>query len=296
MSAIVSPRGLRLFRSACHGASLCALGLLTPVLLPTSARAEVQEPMAAVWRERQLQFTYLGFMAVYPCHVLQHRIARVLSAVGARSDLKVALVNCDPSVAAPTVVSSDGAGWPAVPPRGDTSWLPGPLESGSGAYRRSEPRQVVAVQVRLSMPAAMTPEVIAELKTDRKRREFIAEVTGDPMPLFDDPIAFVAQRKVVTLSNETTGIEPADCELLDQMAATVFRRLGVRVVRKGYTCDRMWVSRIRPILDVEALVPVSLLPTGGGPSGASARDRPDPRPSEDPGGTPAKGDAGPKPQ
>lgn len=287
---------------------LPALALLTLVLLPTCARAEAQDPVVAVWKERQLRFSYLGFMAVYPCHVLQNRIARVLNAVGARPDLQVTLTHCDASFASPTVVAGDDAGgphnpsgslpgaWPTGPSRDGAGRLLNTSESGPGAYRRTEPRQVVDVQVQLSMPAAMTQEVIAELKADRKRRELIARVTGDPLPLFADPIAFAAQRKAVTLSHETTGIEAADCELLDQMASSVFRTLGVRIVRRGYTCDRTWVSRIRPTLDVEALVPVVLQVTDARETPAPGDDQPDPPVPEDSGEAPATTAADRKPE
>ena len=140
----------------------------------------------------------------------------------------------------------------------------------------------------------MTPEIIAELKTDRKRREMIARVSGDPLPLFDDPIAFAAERKVVTLSHETTGIEPADCELLQQMASSVFKTLGVREVRRGYVCDRMSASRISPTLDAEALVPVMNRVTEGGETPGD--DQPDPPVPEDPREAPASGDADQKPE
>lgn len=250
-------------------ALLPALALLALVLLPPYARAEAQEPVAAVWKERQLHFSYISFMAIHPCYVLRNRIANVLIAVGARPDLRVTLNNCDTSFTSPTVVAGDRTGWPQ-----------NPSASGPSAYRRTEPLQIVDVRVQLSMPAAMTPDVVAELKADRKRRELIARVTGDPLPLFDDPIAFAAQRKVVTLSHQTTDIEPADCELLEQMVSRVFKSLGVRVVRRGYACDRISVSRIRPKLDVEALVPVTIEPTGSGEIPASSDDETELRESE----------------
>lgn len=308
VSASFSPAGLRASRGAWMDGLLPVLALLTLVPLPTCARAEAQDPVVAVWKERELRFSYLGFLAVHPCHVLQNRIARVLNAVGARPDLEVTLTNCDPSFASPTVVAGDGAGWPQNPSgslpggwptvssRDGASRLPNPSASGPGAYRRTEPRQVVEVQVRLSMPAAMTPEVIAELKADRKRRELIARVTGDPLPLFDDPIAFAAQRKAVTLSHETTGIEAADCELLDQMASSAFRTLGVRIVRRGYTCDRISISRIRPTLDVEALVPVALHLADERETAVPGDDQPGSPVPEDSGEAPATIAADPKPE
>lgn len=303
MSPSASPKGPSAFICACREALLPVLAVLVLVPLPTCARAEAQETVAAVWKERELHFSYLGFMAVHPCHVLQNRIARVLNAVGARPDLRVTLSNCNARFDGPTVVTGDGAnwpqapsgsplgGWPTVPSRDGANRAPGPAESGPGAYRRAEPRQAVEVQVRLSIPAEMTPEVIAELRADRKRRELIAQVTGDPLPLFDDPIAFAAERKVVTLSHETTGIEPADCELLQQMASGVFKTLGVRVIRRRYACDRISVSRIRPTLEAEALIPVAIRLDADGEMPALGDEHENPAVPEDAGQVPETGDA-----
>lgn len=304
VSASLSPAGSRASTSARRGALLPALASLALVLIPLCARAAAQEPVAAVWKERQLHFSYRSFMAVHPCHVLQNRIERVLNALGARPDVKVTLANCAPF--ASPVVADDGAAWPQIPPGsspgdwptaryGDNPSQPrNPIESGLGTYKRSEPRQVVDVQVRLSIPAEMTPEIIAELKVDRRRREMIARVSGDPLPLFDDPIAFAAQRKVVTLSHETTGIEPADCELLQQMASSVFKTLGVREVRRGFICDRMSASHIYPTLDAVALVPVTNRLADG--VATPADDQPGPPVPEGPREAPASSDADQKPE
>lgn len=252
----------------------CALVAVTLALTATSGRAATDEPVAAVWKERQAFFSYRGMMTAYPCGVLQNRIALVLATVGARPDVEVTVVNCD-FPAASTVAPAGDIGSQTRSPRGPSGAysmgaVDGPdaggsqTASGSGSYHRAEPRQVADVRVRLSMPAEMTPELIAELETDRKRRELITRVTGDVRPLYDDPIPFMAQRQVVILSRETADLEPADCELLDQMSSTLLRELGVRVVRRGYTCDRGWRSRIAPTLEVEALVPVGFTVSGPG--------------------------------
>lgn len=308
VSASISSGELRASKAAWMGALLPQVALLSLTLLPASAPAAAEEPVAAVWKEHQLSFSYTSFIAAYPCHVLRSRIARVLNAVGARPDLNVTLTNCDSSVIEPTAANGGGTGgprnrsgsWPGDPPfvstRNGASWPQSRSASAHGADWRTEPLQDLGVRVQLSMPAEMTPAVITELKADRKRRELITRVTGDPLPLFDDPIAFAAQRQVVTLSHETTGIEPADCELLDQMAATVFRTLGVRVLRRHYTCDRNWVSRIYPALDVEALVPVPSKFNGGVQSGAAGSDMPNSPESEDPGEVPARIEADSQPK
>jgi hypothetical protein len=244
------------------------LALLALALPATAGATEPDEPVTAVWKERQVQFFYRGVSTGYACSVLQTRVAALLGAVGARPDLQVMVNHCDESPAQMTGPVGNATSWPrsgtalepvyapSYPADNGTDWPRNTAAPGS-SYRRTAPEQLVDVLIRMSMPVEMTPEVVAELKTDRKRRELITQVTGDPLPLFDDPIPFAARRQVVTLSRETAGIEPADCELLDQMASSVFRQLGVRVVRRGYSCDRSWASRIAPTLEVEALVPVA---------------------------------------
>jgi hypothetical protein len=95
-----------------------------------------------------------------------------------------------------------------------------------------------------------------DLKADKSRRELISRVTGNPIPRFDDPVPFTAERRVVTISYKTVGIEAAECELLDQLITSSFRNLGLRVLGRGYSCDPRRVSNIRPVVNVEALVPI----------------------------------------
>ena len=109
--------------------------------------------------------------------------------------------------------------------------------------------------VRLMMPTEVTPDVLAELKKDKARRELISHATGNPAPRFNDPVLFSAQWQPVTLSHETIGLAPEECELLDLMSSSVFRELGVRVVRKRYSCEPDRVSHIPPVLVAEALLP-----------------------------------------
>jgi hypothetical protein len=94
--------------------------------------------------------------------------------------------------------------------------------------------------------------VYAELKKDKTRRELISRVTGDPVIQFNDPILFSAQWQPVTLSRKTVGLAPEECELLDQMSATIFRDIGLRVVRASTHCTPG--SRLAPELVVESLV------------------------------------------
>lgn len=301
MNAGFTPVVARSSGSAPSAGLVCSLLLLALTLPASPVRAAAEEPVTAVWKARQLHFSYRGYEAVYPCTVLQQRIALVLGAVGARPDVEVIVNDCDELFAPATVPLGDGASWPpgsSAPAAGDRLTLPPGRDiggtrtaaAGRSSYRRSEPGQVANVSIRLAMPVETTPEVIAELETDRKRRELITRVTGNPLPLFDDPIPFPASRQVVTLSRETAGVDAADCELLEQMATTVLRELGVRVVRRGYTCDRSWTSRVAPTLDVDALVPVGF--TAGAQEvptpGSEENDPPASEPASEPAAHPGR--------
>lgn len=228
-----------------------ATALLALIGLLTWTAGGAQEPVAAVWKERAISFTYRSSIAVYSCNALRARVASILRAVGARNDIEIRLANCDESMVVPsTVVPSANA-----PDRTISRPVYG---SNSILDRRDEREQSVDIRVVLFMPVEMTPDVLSELKADKSRRELITRVTGNPLPKFDDPIPFAAQRRVVTLSHETVGLEPAECELLDQLSRSAFPALDVQVHDRNYTCDRRRVSRIRPTLAVQALVPTFL--------------------------------------
>lgn len=245
VSADSSPSMPHVSGSAESGRPRRVVALLSMSLLAMSAHTAEQEPVPVVWKERELYFSYRSSKAIYSCSALQGRVASILLAVGARSDLEVTVQNCSVSPVAVDVTTSDRTRW---------GWENRPA---SVVDRRNERQQVVDVVVRASMPVEMTPDVIAELRADKSRRELISRSTGNPLPRFDDPIPFTAQRGVVTLSRDTIGLEAAECELLDQLAASTFRVLEIRVLQRSYNCDRTQVSHVPPTLKVEAFVPAS---------------------------------------
>jgi hypothetical protein len=218
------------------------------------AHGAAQEQVPAVWKEREFVFSYRSSIAIYACTSLESRVASILRAIGARPDLQVKLSNCRETTRPPGPPVSDPVNAPVSVPGSRNAR--GSL-STSALDRRTSVEQNVNVLVRLSMPVEVTPDVVDELKRDKSRRELVSHVTGDPAPRFDDPIVFAAERRVVTLSRDTIGIEPEECELLDQISASGFRELGIRVVSRDFVCDRNRVSLIAPRLDVEALLVAS---------------------------------------
>lgn len=199
-----------------------------------------QEPVPAVWQPRKLSFSYSSATTIFSCSALARRVASILRAVGARDDIQVRTSGCSESVPpSPTGVSdrvSVGI-WDPMSER---------------AARGPDGRQHVTVYVRLMLPTEVTPEVRAELEKDKSRRELVARVTGNPAARFNDPVMFSAQWQPVTLSRKTIGIEPEECELLDQMSPGVFRKLGMRTVSGSVVCSPD--SKLPPEMVVEALL------------------------------------------
>jgi hypothetical protein len=215
--------------------------------LATGGPAAAGEPVTAVWKERELLFSYRSAVSVYSCDALRTRVASILHAVGARPDLQIRVGDCSVSNMTPDVTTMGRGGRGAWEPASGSAYLP----------LAADRQQVATVHVRLSMPVEMTPDVVVALKSDKSRRELISRVTGDPRARFDDPVPFVAERRAVTLSHKTIGLEAAECELLDQLVTSSFKKLELRVLRRGYSCDRNRISHIPPMVEVEALVPAS---------------------------------------
>ena len=220
------------------------------------AEPAAQEPIAAVWKEQRLNFLYSSATTVYSCSALAGRVSSILRAVGARDDVKVTVNDCSNSGVPTDIGLNSDRG--SVNASIDTSVNRSGAVSDRYYERRIDRLQTMHVYVRLMMPTEVTPDVLTELKKDKSRRELISHVTGNPAPRFNDPVLFSAQWQPVTLSSKTIGLEPEECELLDQMSSSVFRELGVRVVRKRYSCDPDRVSHIAPELVAEALLAYSV--------------------------------------
>ena len=236
--------------SAVFGLLLLMTGFQSAAQEPTAA---AQEPIAAVWREQRLNFLYSSATTVYSCSALAGRVSSILRAVGARDDVKVTVNDCSNSAVPTDIGLNNDRG--SVNASIDTSVHTSGAVSDRYYERRIDRLKTMHVYVRLMMPTEVTPEVLTELKKDKSRRELISHATGNPAPRFNDPVLFSAQWQPVTLSSKTIGLEPEECELLDQVASSVFRELGVRVVRKRYSCDPDRVSHIAPELVAEALLP-----------------------------------------
>lgn len=235
--------------------------LLALVSLAAGAAAAAGEPVPAVWKEYSVSFSYSSARHVFSCDALRIRVAHVLLAVGARHDLKIKVHDCDTN-RVPTEPPTFG--------RDDLPW--GSASVSSTRFRSADRPFPPTIRARLRLPVEITPGVQTELKSDKSRRELISRVTGNPIPRFDDPIPFAAERRVVTLSRQTVGLNPEDCELLDQMVTGVFRQLDLRNVRRNYLCDRDGDSRIPPLVEVEALLAATPEPQAEAPTPSAGEE------------------------
>lgn len=236
-----------------------AWALLAVSGLGLAAEPTPNEPITAVYKAQELSFQYRSSNRFYPCHELEHRVAVILVAVGARDDINVKARNCDAFMLDTNDNNID-------PMTGRDSMDPFERDrfGTSARFGRSDNRreQYASVRVQLMMPVKVTPQILKEIEKDKSRRELVSRVTGNLAAAFNEPIIFEAQRQEVTLSQRTIKLRPEDCELLDQMSNSVFRRLDVKVLRRSFSCGpRDSASRIPPQLVAEALLPTgSLLP------------------------------------
>ncbi|NLG78150.1 MAG: hypothetical protein GX535_18090 [Xanthomonadaceae bacterium] len=258
---------------------------LAALLLSTSfgywepALAAEDEGTPAVLKLHEASFVYRTSVAVLSCGEIRGRVASVLRALGAREDLQVRVSGCDTIV---TPIDRDA--WPdASDPYGRPTdpWNrpSDPFDHGAGDWGTSSerlrrrgmgPRQSAHVHIRAMMPVEMTPQVEAELKKDKSRRELISRV--NPSAGMEEPAVFPAEWRRVELSRATIDLDPEECELMDQMSRSLLKDVGIRTVRRP-TCARDRISSIPPKLTVEALLPklpdVPRLSPAGGEEGTS---------------------------
>jgi hypothetical protein len=238
---------------------------LAPVLLVTCAHGAAQEPTAAIWKARDHTFPYKSSTAIFSCTGLAGRVASIMRALGARDDIKVRVDDCFESSIPQNARIDD--------PMNKTSSHT-KIMADRYLNRPNDTHQFVHVRVQMMLPTEVTPEVLAELKKDKTRRELISRVTGNPAIQFNDPIMFSAQWQPVTLSRKTVGLAPEECELLDQMSATIFRDIGLQVVRASKSCTPG--SRLAPELVVESLVATPAETVTVDPTPAEVEEQTDP--------------------
>jgi hypothetical protein len=219
-----------------------AASLLLAGSLAAGRASGAQDEIAAVLKLHELRFVYRSLVNPLDCSELRNHIAVILSAVGARDDVKVRVTDCQLFL-----FNEDRS------PAWD-DWDAPRNRFGADPDRW----QTSHIRIEVMFPVEATPEVLAEIEKDRSRRELISRVTGNPLAAMNDPVIFPVQRREVTLSRATIRLGPEDCELLEQMIPTVLRSLNVKVTGRQVTCDSHRRSAFAPKLVVETLWPVGM--------------------------------------
>jgi len=110
------------------------------------------------------------------------------------------------------------------------------------------------VLIDVSSPVEATPAAIADRDKNKSTRELAARVQGKRPEEIEGLEQFAAQWKRLSLSRGKLGLEPGDCELVDELRRKVLPKLAVRVVDSGVQCTPNQLSMSQPRLEVEALV------------------------------------------
>lgn len=220
--------------------------------------------VTAVLKLRELSFVYRPNTPVRSCDAIERRVASVLHMLGAREELDVRASGCEPIVG--SGIEKSTSTWGGRPDRWE--WPHDPWDKMEDPWedrwdssveqlqrRRAGSLQAIQVRIRAMMPVELTPQVLAEVKRETSRRELVARVRGDRSAAAAEPIVFPAERRTVTLSRQTLGLHPSECELLEQMSRSVFEELDARVIQRG-SCGDDVALNIPPRMTVEALLPV----------------------------------------
>ena len=211
-------------RLLCYGALLASP--LAMSFYAADARGAQPEPAAvaasgapvqAIWKPQEVEFYFQSFTTFYSCSSLEAKVKRLLIAVGAQKDLKV---------------------------------------STRGCFSSSEIARMPRVEIELTSPVAVSPEVLAELDKTRSTRELTARVRGDSKQADVQEQQFAAQWQRVSLSRGKLNLEPGDCELIEQLKKKVFPKLAIRIVEDEVQCAPNQITMTQPRLIVEALAPL----------------------------------------
>ena len=210
-----------------------ALPLLLSALLaagwPTLQAAAAEAPkVRAIMKPQEISFFYQAFTSFYSCDGIEGKVKRLMLALGANKEsLEVQATSCEGSTVART-----------------------PL-----------------VTIKLTSPVEATPAALAEMEKQRPQRELAARIRGQRAVGTDAGEQFDAEYKPVSLSRGSLGIEPGDCELVDELRKKVLPKLGVRIVKNNVQCTPNQLNRAQPRLEIEVLIqPAS--PQAGAPAGS----------------------------
>jgi len=199
---------------------ILALCLLATMPESTASDAEPIPPVDAIWRAQRLELSFRSAHTFYSCDILRNKIEAILSAVGAHERIDIDLPCRD------------------------------------GVFINN----ALAV-IRLATPVEATPQNVAAATTYSPEQQLIARMKNVQLPSANDLERFSAEWRTVALHLERpVRLEAADCDLLRNLAAQVFPRLGVHVDGPALRCSSSSVVRVKPKMRVMALIAAPTLP------------------------------------
>ena len=184
--------------------------------LPADSPAPVatNAPVEAIWRTQLVEFTYNSRDVYYSCSALQAKIVDILQAVGAHRRMALEL-HCV----------------------GD--------RFANHAYGR----------LMLAVPTEATPESVRAATTYDTRDELVARLRKLVLPTANDIERFPAHWQSVSLTRQRNlRLDASDCDLLLALRRQVFPKIPVRVESERLQCSLGASTRIRPHLEVVALM------------------------------------------
>jgi len=203
---------------------LSTLSALAPLAVvaespEAGSAADAPAPIMAVWVEKTVEFTYVGFTSYYSCDGLRDKASRILAEIGARPGFKVTASSC---------------------------------------AHTNGPDRMPRLRIVAALPRAATPELLADLAKDASRSELAAKAGGKVMPTAEATAEFPARTRRVDFRDSRTGVvQVGDCELVEQMRDNVFVPLGATIVMNDMSCvpHEVHVGSIELSLDVLEPVP-----------------------------------------
>jgi len=118
----------------------------------------------------------------------------------------------------------------------------------------SGPVRSPRVVVTLFSPVEATREALAEQAKTRGKRDLVARVKADSAGADEMSQQFAAQWRDVSLSRGALGLEPGDCELIEQLQKKLLPKLAVRIVKDEVSCTPYRLTPGQPRLEVQALI------------------------------------------
>jgi len=109
----------------------------------------------------------------------------------------------------------------------------------------------------VAMPIEATEENVRAATTYDARDRLIARLQNLEPLTANDIARFPANWRQIPLSRDRRlRLESGDCDLLRRLHEQVFSRLPVRVTRIFLNCTPGSATRVRPTLEIEALIPL----------------------------------------